>query len=368
MFLEATKPQIQDILKRLYEDLTSKGESFIYLNESNVLTAKIFEAPKEPIDIFEHNVPILRYGRISQLNIPWDISLNYILNRIDGVSHIKKIASRKPPIDIECVKRCLRTLLFYDCVIISDAIQLSNVYQLTHTVQSVISDNSIMQEIQKFCCVDPEAPPGIHNIIKFLLKFRPGKQLSHILISIGVDSVTGIDIRRLIAIAQDYKIITRLHEYPVYLFKQQQQLQLQQGDCFHSVSDVKCHTGLNSILMCSEGNQLPSNSNNISPSHTQAQTGIMSLAPYPNSNPNIPIKEASSIQQINSMKNKKINKGTNSTSTRNPDLGNNSTALKDLSIVLRNLKGTVCLDSICCFYEISPTEILESQKYYIVYK
>ena len=368
LFLETTKPQIQDVLKRLYEDLTTKGETFIYLNESNVLTAKIFESPKEPIDIFDYNVPVLRYGRISQLNIPWDISLNYLLNRIDGISHIKKIASRKPPIDIECVKRCLRTLLFYDCVIISDVIQLSNVYQLTPAVHSIISDNSTMLDIQGFSCVDPDAPPSLHNIIKFLLKFRPGKQLSHILLSGGADLVIGIDIRRLIAIAQNYKVITRLHEYPMYIFKKQihsHYLQTQQDDSNHSMDDVKHYIELDSNLKSGGITLLHPNHSSITPTQTSVSThtGNMSFNPHQNT-----FKESNGVQSINPTKIKKINGRSNTMSSGHSETIIDATVPKDFSAILHTLKGTVCLDSICCDYEISPSEIFDSPKYYIVYK
>ena len=315
------------MLKRLYEDLITTGETFIDLDESNVLTAKIFEAPKEPREIFDYNVPVLRYGRISQLNIPWDISLNYLLGRIDGVSHIKKIASKKPPIDIECVRRCLRTLLFYDCVIISDVINLSNVYQLQRAAMNIIGDTSIMTDIQSFCCVDTEAPPNINNIIRFLLKFRPGKQLGHILISAGVDLLSGIDIKRLLSIAQDFKLITRLHEYPVYMFKQR----IEGNVCGGSGNDSK----------------------NIASAFKGSSSSQMCVNPV-------------AAPLINAIKNRKLSRQSDILSTGHFDAADGSAP--DLSAVLCSLKGDMSLDSICCAYDIAPSEIIESQEYHIVYK
>lgn len=359
LFSESTKPQIQDVLKKLYEDLIEKGETFINLDESNVLTAKIFEAPKEPTEIFDYNVPILRYDRISDLNIPWDISLNYLLSRIDGVSHIKKIASRKPAIDIDCVKRCLRTLLFYDCVVISDAIQFTNIYQLQKAVHSIITDTSTMISIQAFCCIDPEDPPNITDIIRFLLKFRPGKHLSQVLISAGVDLLRGLDVRRLIAIAQDFKIITRLHEYPVYIFEQKQ-------DIVRVATPAVSGLGLGQSAGPSrmESSESTTDVQKLlgNPNHKASQLHLG--APISGT---ASCKETNGTANLNAIKNRKMPRRDIIAGQVDANASTDAVTV-DVSAALRALNGDVCLDSICCTYDIAPAEILEFHKYYIIYK
>jgi nitrogen permease regulator 2-like protein len=357
LFSESTKPQIQDVLKKLYEDLIEKGETFINLDESNVLTAKVFEAPKEPIEIFDYNVPILRYDRISDLNIPWDISLNYLLSRIDGVSHIKKIASRKPAIDIDCVKRCLRTLLFYDCVVISDAIQFTNIYQLQKAVHSIVTDVSTMMSIQAFCCIDPEDPPNITDIIRFLLKFRPGKQLSQVLISAGVDLLRGLDVRRLVAIAQDFKIITRLHEYPVYIFEQKE-------DRVRITAQAAPGQGPGAGTSRMESSESTTDVQKLLGSANHKASQLNSGPPF---SATASCKETSGTASLNAIKNRKMPR--RDIVAGQVDTPASSDAITvDVSAALRALNGDVCLDSICCTYDIAPAEILEFQKYYIIYK
>lgn len=336
MFLEATKPHIQDVLKTLYEDLVNKGETFINLNESNILTAKIFKVPKQPIEIYDYNVPVLRYDRITQLNIPWDISLNYLLCRIDGVSSAKKLASRLPPIDMECVKLCLRTLLFYDCVIISDMIQLSNIYQLQSSAQLTLCDDIIMMKIQSFCSSNSEILPKLFNLKKFLLKFRPGKPLSQVIVSAGVEALIGIDIRRLIAVAQDFNVIKRLHEYPVYTYQKSQE----------SCNDIK--TDSNSSYNTLDSNKL----------------SIPQSSPFADVN-NISSSSVMKSRRINQRRSEVVSNGHLETIAENHT---QDTSTSKISSVLTNLKGNLCLDCICCAHGISPTEILDSNKFYIVYK
>jgi hypothetical protein len=342
LFLEATKPHIQDVLKILYEDLVNKGETFINLNESNILTAKIFKVPKQPIEIYDYNVPVLRYDRITQLNIPWDISLNYLLCRIDGVSSAKKLASRLPPIDMECVKLCLRTLLFYDCVIISDMIQLSNIYQLQSSAQVTLCDDIIMMKIQSFCSSNSEILPNLFNLKKFLLKFRPGKPLSQVIISAGVEVLVGIDIRRLIAIAQDYNVIKRLHEYPVYMYQKTQE----------SCNDIKTDSN-------PPYNTLDSNKETVNHKLSIPQSSLFADA---NVHPSSSVMKS---RRINQRRSEVVSNGHLETIAENHT---QETSTSKISSVLTNLKGDLCLDCICCAHGISSTEILDSNKFYIVYK
>jgi hypothetical protein len=319
----------------------NKGETFINLNESNILTGKIFKVPKQPIEIYDYNVPILRYDRITQLSIPWDISLNHLLCRIDGISSAKKLASRLPPIDIECVKLCLRTLVFYDCVIISDMIQLSNMYQLQSSAQVTLCDDIIMMKIQSFCSSNSEMLPNLFNLKKFLLKFRPGKPLSQVIISAGVELLVGIDIRRLIAIAQDYKVIKRLHEYPIYMYQQEK------GDDMETDSNFPYDN--------SESNKEVINHKLSAPqSSIFADTNIH------------PSSTAIKARKLN--QNRKSELVSNSYLETIAENHIQETNVSKVATVLSNLKGDLCLDCICCTYGISPTEILDSNKFYMVYK
>lgn len=333
------------MLQRLYEDLIEKGETFINLDESNILTAKIFRAPKEPNEIFEYNVPILRYDRISRMKIPWDISLNYLLSRIDGISHIKNIASRKPAIDIECVRRCLRTLLFYDCVVITDTVRLTNIYQLQKSVHSMITDSGVMTEIQSFCCVNSEEPPSLRNIARFLLKLRPGKTLSQVLISLGMDCLRGINVRRLIAVAQDFNIITRLHEYPVYKFKYKPET-ITSPTSNKSVRVEKSESTHDLQKMLSSANR-------------PAQGAALASTSC---------KEPSASTTLTSIRNRKILRRdlTGAGNTDNATLPELNVI--DVATAICSLKGDDCLDSICCALDINPSDILDTHKYYIMYK
>jgi len=249
LFYDASKAQLQGILQRLYVDLVSRGETFLPLDESNVVAGKVFETPRRPLEIPDYRVPVLRFSKMAQINVPWDISLNFVLNRIDGVSYVRKIASKRPAVDMECVRRCLRTLIYYDCVILADIVQLSNVYVLEgrhrhhhgggrgrgrgrgstggkpiwETVAGP-GGSDVLRDVVEFASVG--LPDGVSaeqlaqrsaSVTNFLFKFRGAKQLGQVLLSCGPGALVGMDLRRLMAVVQDRGLLRRLHEYPVYV-------------------------------------------------------------------------------------------------------------------------------------------------------
>jgi nitrogen permease regulator 2-like protein len=59
-----------------------------------------------------------------------------VIPHIDGVKYVKKI-SLDAEVDIEIVKRCVRALLYYNCVALIDIFQYSNVYTATDKVSYV---------------------------------------------------------------------------------------------------------------------------------------------------------------------------------------------------------------------------------------
>jgi Nitrogen permease regulator 2 len=58
-----------------------------------------------------------------------------VIPHIDGVKYAKKI-SLDAEVDVEIVKRCVRALLYYNCVALIDIFQYSNVYTATDKVST----------------------------------------------------------------------------------------------------------------------------------------------------------------------------------------------------------------------------------------
>ena len=63
LFQDETKCLINNFLNILYNQLCQYGEAFIALDDSNILTAKLFVMPPEPVDIRDYDVPLLVIGK-----------------------------------------------------------------------------------------------------------------------------------------------------------------------------------------------------------------------------------------------------------------------------------------------------------------
>lgn len=199
-----------------------KGEAFIEIDPNNFLAVKLFRSPILPPQVHDYQVPILCYDRQALINLPWDIAIRHLLGAIDGVSHVKKLAAREAGMDADIVKRCLRTLIHYNCVILSDIMRFSNIYQLTPVGRSVCSESpqnstsSVHTDMAMFASLDKDAPPpSISSILRLLSCLRPGRTLGEVVLQFGYHNCVGINLRRLLAFAQNKGIVRRIHNYPV---------------------------------------------------------------------------------------------------------------------------------------------------------
>jgi hypothetical protein len=121
--------------------------------------------------------------------------------------------------DLSCIKKCIRTLLYYKWIIISDIFKFSNIYQITPKVYELFESKNKLENITKFSLqldtiastsnststptsnIITNLPLIQQNILKILLNFKPGLPLLEI-IKKYPNIFYGIDIQRLLAITQ----------------------------------------------------------------------------------------------------------------------------------------------------------------------
>lgn len=390
LFQEMAKQRIEAILCVLYKSLISNGEVFLELDEHNFLALKLFKAPisPQPRILRDFEVPTLLFSKLLMSNLPWDISLQHLFPFIDGIRHIRRIA-RDAEMDIDCVVQSLRTLMFYECVIVVDVFRFSNVYQACYAGAVSMLNQAQIAELEEFCGVgaisgmdsnaslgapetgwgstsgeawSPPAPDSIEglssrgrNILRILQNLRPGKTLGEVICekssasgcpspsrsayqtfaemgsevsppksssrertaSLCTISTAGIDLRRLIAIAQVKGYIRRLHEYPILACRPQHKETGDNGDANGTVRDN------------------PKQSLNIN---------------------------IANIQGAGSGE----GKGRVLKTVRGDGLGALPNLLDD--VMLSALDGSLPLDAFCCMFDVPPAAVLQHPSVFIVYK
>lgn len=215
--LDANKTHLQARFAELYTQLSTKGEAFVRFDSANYLCLKLHSAYDEliPNKVNNYDVPIfITRNPYALSNLPWDISILHLVPFIDGFSCVQKI-SIDAAMDISCVKNCLRVLIYYNCILLSDFFEFANVYMLTPSVSSILSNSDALSSIQSFAALDANVMPNPSNILRFVLALRPGVSIGTMLQSKIKYNLQGIDLRKLLAILVSLKIIRRIRRYPV---------------------------------------------------------------------------------------------------------------------------------------------------------
>ena len=197
-FLFHDKQKLEGILQTLYSSLRHHGEAFMNLDEQNFLALKFFKPiSPQPPEIRDYEVPVLVYSKLFMSSLPWDISLQHLFPCIDGVRHVTRIA-RDAEMDLDCVKRCLRVLQFYKCIIMTDIFHFTNVYQQCEGLGFL--DHGLLAEFESFCAIDGSAvlsegmtmgaggleggvTPKGRQIVRLLLSLRAGRTIGELLSS-----------------------------------------------------------------------------------------------------------------------------------------------------------------------------------------
>ena len=208
LFQSATKGNVLHILESLFKQISSSGEVFLELDEANVITLKLYKPPTKLIPLKVTSVPVLIVSISSVNYMPWDLSLHHVIPLIDGIRSVESIAIRAG-MEIECVLKCIRILLFYKCIFLTDIFRFSNVYRCMKVLQP-IKDKEVIDEIVSFC--SPSITPKRRmSAVTLLMSVQPKIPLKEIIIGVyfRVD-LEGINIQRLFAIAQHMGIVSKM--------------------------------------------------------------------------------------------------------------------------------------------------------------
>lgn len=145
------KISVQDILMRLYQDLNNYSECFIPIDDGNAIDIKIFPILKTPksVNITIDNVPMLIVNISKIVDLNWDPTMVSILPYINGFNNIMiiaKLSDCDPDLVIECIKH----LIYYKCVILTDIFSFDNMYAPTSLIKQFLTDPIMAHDCQNY--------------------------------------------------------------------------------------------------------------------------------------------------------------------------------------------------------------------------
>jgi len=134
--------RLQCILTEIRSSLNNRknAEANLIIDEANSLNLKLFKSPK-PLTppVSDIAVPVLLRPEWQLQLYDWDLTINWIVQFIDGVKTTKAIAEESE-VDLEMVRECLRVLKHHEVLTFVDIFQYSNHYESTPLASSMLND------------------------------------------------------------------------------------------------------------------------------------------------------------------------------------------------------------------------------------
>lgn len=160
-FIKNNRVVINNFFDKLYEFLRDKQET-IYINmdtqefsKSKInfyFYFKFIDFSKVKAEIYPHKVPIWIKFIDDQDMLYFEASVKMVLEQIDGISYVKKIAS-KLDFELSYVIYIFYNLYISDCITFVDIFQYMNIYKATSNLRQLYNQ-PIYEEFKNFCCIN----------------------------------------------------------------------------------------------------------------------------------------------------------------------------------------------------------------------
>ncbi|KAJ1955742.1 Nitrogen permease regulator 2 [Dispira parvispora] len=194
-------------------DLNQYNESRIVYQPWFDFNLKLFPPLKDPPTIQDHDVPVLTSDLGRVVDDMWDMTLVRVLEHINGVSHVKKIAELCD-IDLALVRSCLQQLYYYECIELVDVFKFSNIYALRPDVVCIIQKTVNPDEFVAYVTFPETKPATFQDIIRCYFNLKPGLTVSRWMEKTNIVSFN-VDVRRFIIFGIVKGLIYRIHKYPI---------------------------------------------------------------------------------------------------------------------------------------------------------
>ncbi|KAJ0396195.1 hypothetical protein P43SY_001902 [Pythium insidiosum] len=193
-----SKALLAQILPQILRDLTLDGECTIPVDAANVINLKLFPTLADPAPVFDYQVPVATRDlrQLLENNAEWDLALQQIVPFIDGVKYVKRI-SIEADVEIAIVKKCLRQLLYYGCITMTDIFLHSNIYATTPQIARLADDLRLQSECALYIAKTGHTPPAFAKIFALYCSMQPSLRMSDFCV-LYAESLMNIDVRRFI--------------------------------------------------------------------------------------------------------------------------------------------------------------------------
>ncbi|QRW06546.1 nitrogen permease regulator 2 [Ceratobasidium sp. AG-Ba] len=183
-----TSWRMHGIIEQLYEDLNSYSETSIQVDAFNYFELKIFPFYPNPAPVNDWDVPVPLINIEKRMDENWDLTMARVIRHVDGVNHVKRIAELAD-VDLELGRESVRHLLFYQCIIMTDIFQYSNIYTLKPSIQWLANDPGVKEECPGYVTLPGHAPASWPDLLRLYSRLTNSKTVHEWLESCSSSSI-----------------------------------------------------------------------------------------------------------------------------------------------------------------------------------
>ncbi|GJN70297.1 tumor suppressor candidate 4 [Purpureocillium lilacinum] len=211
---EARRP-IESLLEIVKEDLNNYGECMIPVDEANTINMKLFPHHPNPPVVQGWHVPVAKTKFSEIVDPTWDLTLQKVVTKIDGVSDVRRIA-HDAGVSLDLAKTALRHLLFYDTILLLDMFFFASCYAPRPGIHDFIHNVDGMVDECAGYVSHGRVRVANYHLIKLMTTLSPGKSIRewiHAHQENGFDVLTYVDVRRFVQFGVIKGCLYRVHKY-----------------------------------------------------------------------------------------------------------------------------------------------------------
>ncbi|KAG9095174.1 Nitrogen permease regulator 2 [Ceratobasidium sp. UAMH 11750] len=169
-----TSWKMHSIIEQLYEDLNSYSETSIQVDTFNFFELKLFPFYPNPPAVNDWDVPVALINIEKRMDENWDLTMARVIRHVDGVNHVKKIAELAD-VDLELGRASVQHLLFYQCIIMTDIFQYTNIYALKSSIQLLANDPGVKEECPGYVTLPGHTPASWPDLLRLYSRLTNSK-------------------------------------------------------------------------------------------------------------------------------------------------------------------------------------------------
>lgn len=178
---------------------------------------KLFPDHPSPPEVKGWHVPVAKTKFSEIVDSTWDLTLQKVISKIDGVSDVRHIA-HAASVSLDLAQDALRHLLYYDTILLLDIFFFASCYAPRPGIHDFVRNvDGMVDECAGYVSHGRGRVSNFH-LINLMMSFAPGRSVKEwILVNqeTGFDIMGLVDVRRFVQFGVIKGCLYRVHKYVV---------------------------------------------------------------------------------------------------------------------------------------------------------